>query len=95
MSEAQPNSVEFWAASRADIAFIEGDRNLTWKQLNDSANRVPAIARLTGMSRITAFARTSRAAQAMAIIIAAFFVRDLPIKPDASRHAAATPQSVR
>ena len=41
MSEAQPNSVEFWAASRPDdIAFIEGDQNLTWKQLNDSANRV-------------------------------------------------------
>ncbi|MEN3351008.1 MAG: long-chain acyl-CoA synthetase [Bradyrhizobium sp.] len=36
-----PNSVEFWAAERPDdIAFIEGDRQLTWSQLNDAANRV-------------------------------------------------------
>ncbi|MFB9263447.1 class I adenylate-forming enzyme family protein [Bradyrhizobium erythrophlei] len=37
----QPNTVEAWAASRPDdVAFIEGDRQLTWSQLNDAANRV-------------------------------------------------------
>ena len=41
MIEIQPNSVEFWAANRPDdIAFVEGDRQLTWSQLNDAANRV-------------------------------------------------------
>ena len=36
-----PNSVEYWAADRPDdIAFIEGDRRLTWSELNDAANRV-------------------------------------------------------
>src|SRR5271156_798574 len=41
MNEAEPNSVEFWAANRPDeVAFIEGERRLTWKQLNDSANSV-------------------------------------------------------
>ncbi len=37
----QPNTVEAWAASRPDdVAFIEGDRQLTWSELNDAANRV-------------------------------------------------------
>ena len=38
---AQPNSVEHWSANRPhDIAFIEGERQLTWSQLDDAANRV-------------------------------------------------------
>jgi long-chain acyl-CoA synthetase len=41
MTDIQPNSAEFWAASRPDdIAFVEGDDRLTWSQLNDAANRV-------------------------------------------------------
>lgn len=41
MNQPEPNTAEFWAASRPDdVAFIEGDRSLTWRQLNDAANRV-------------------------------------------------------
>ena len=36
-----PNSVEYWAANRPDdVAFLEGDRRMTWSELNDAANRV-------------------------------------------------------
>lgn len=41
MSAAQPKSVEHWAATTPDAtAFIEGDRRLTWAELNDVANRL-------------------------------------------------------
>ena len=41
MSAAQPKSIEHWAATTPDAtAFIEGDRRLTWAELNDVANRV-------------------------------------------------------
>jgi long-chain acyl-CoA synthetase len=39
MSTAQANTVEAWAASNpSGLAFIEGDRRLTWAQLNEKAN---------------------------------------------------------
>jgi long-chain acyl-CoA synthetase len=39
MSTAQANTVEAWAASNpSGLAFIEGDRRLTWAELNEEAN---------------------------------------------------------
>jgi long-chain acyl-CoA synthetase len=36
-----PGSIEFWAATKPDeVAIIEGDRHLTWRSLNDLANRL-------------------------------------------------------
>ena len=41
MNIPAPFTVEHWAAVKPDaIAFVEGDRSLTWAQLNDQANRV-------------------------------------------------------
>ena len=41
MTVAQPNTVEYWAATSPDAtAFIEGDRRLSWAELNDAANRL-------------------------------------------------------
>jgi long-chain acyl-CoA synthetase len=41
MSTAQANTVEAWAASNpGGLAFIEGDRRLTWVELNEKANRL-------------------------------------------------------
>ncbi|MBN8960673.1 MAG: AMP-binding protein [Rhizobiales bacterium] len=41
MSTAQANTVEYWAETTPDaVAFIEGERQLTWAELNDAANRV-------------------------------------------------------
>ncbi|MBV8924842.1 MAG: AMP-binding protein [Bradyrhizobium sp.] len=41
MSGAQANTVEHWAETTPDAtAFIEGDRRLTWAELNDAANRL-------------------------------------------------------
>lgn len=41
MTTAAPFTAEHWAETKPDdIAFIEGDRSLTWAQLNNQANRV-------------------------------------------------------
>ncbi len=41
MTEPHPGSLEYWARERADApGIIEGDRVLTWKALNDEADRL-------------------------------------------------------
>jgi len=40
MNASAINSAEYWAANKPDkVAFVEGDRTLTWAQLNELANR--------------------------------------------------------
>src|SRR3546814_5424220 len=40
---ARPGSVEHWALTRPSVvAFVEGDRSLTWGELNDHADRLAA-----------------------------------------------------
>ncbi len=40
MNAPATNSAEYWAANKPDkVAFVEGDRTLTWAQLNELANR--------------------------------------------------------
>ncbi len=41
MSAVQANTVEHWAGTNpGGLAFVEGDRRLTWAELNDAANRL-------------------------------------------------------
>ncbi|MBY4947704.1 AMP-binding protein [Cupriavidus respiraculi] len=41
MTQARMGGIEFWAQRRPDdVAFIEGDRTLTWAQLDEQANRL-------------------------------------------------------
>jgi long-chain acyl-CoA synthetase len=51
MSEPQPGSLEFWARERPDaVGLIEGERVLSWKQLNDEADRVAHGLRRLGLA---------------------------------------------
>ena len=50
MSEPRPGSLEYWARERPDaVALIEGERVLTWKALNDEADRVAHGLRRLGL----------------------------------------------
>ncbi|WP_431207902.1 class I adenylate-forming enzyme family protein [Burkholderia cepacia] len=50
--EIRPGSIEFWAAQTPEVlACIEGERSLTWRDLNTRANRVAEALHQAGVER--------------------------------------------
>ncbi|MEN2473448.1 class I adenylate-forming enzyme family protein [Burkholderia sp. GS2Y] len=50
--EIRPGSIEYWAAQTPDVlACIEGERSLTWRDLNARANRVAEALHQAGVER--------------------------------------------
>ncbi|WP_244136317.1 AMP-binding protein [Burkholderia sp. BCC0405] len=50
--EIRPGSIEYWAAQTPDVlACVEGERSLTWRGLNERANRVAQALHQAGVER--------------------------------------------